>query len=94
MDYLLSTEHDEGQDKARFFMRFGFSGERWEELAGALRIHGASYEVSNRVDTVHGTKYVVDGILASLDGRDPLVRTVWMIDTGSDFPRLVSAYPA
>ncbi|MGD9893586.1 MAG: DUF6883 domain-containing protein, partial [Dehalococcoidia bacterium] len=27
------------------------------------------------------------------NGRRPLVRTVWMIDAGTDAPRLISAYP-
>ena len=43
VDYLLSTDH-ENRDKAEFFLRFGFSKERWEDLAGALRVHGATHE--------------------------------------------------
>ena len=39
VDYLLSTEHEKGRDKAGFFARFGFAAERWEDLADALRVH-------------------------------------------------------
>ncbi len=94
VDYLLSTEHEDGGDKARFFLRFGFSRERWEEFAEALRVHGTSHEVADRVETVYAVKYVVDGILVSPDGRNPAVRTVWEVKDGAPAPRLVTAYPA
>ena len=32
VDYLLSLEHGKGRGKAGFFLRFGFSRERWEEF--------------------------------------------------------------
>jgi tripartite-type tricarboxylate transporter receptor subunit TctC len=35
--YLLSLSHPDDRTKAAFFMRFGFSAERWEELAEAPR---------------------------------------------------------
>ena len=35
-EYLLSFTHPEGESKARFFTRFGFTPESWEELATAL----------------------------------------------------------
>ena len=31
-DYLLSTDHPHGRDKAAAFLRFGFSPERWEKF--------------------------------------------------------------
>jgi hypothetical protein len=31
--------------------------------------------------------------LVALDGRNPLVRAVWFIETGEAIPRLVTAYP-
>jgi len=27
------------------------------------------------------------------DGRSPLVRAVWLVESGEDVPRLVTAYP-
>jgi len=36
--YLLSATHRAGKSKAAFFARFGFTAQRWEELAkGAPR---------------------------------------------------------
>lgn len=94
IDYLLSTNNLEGQSKAKFFSRFGFRIEQWQILADALRDHGANHEVVETDETDYGTKYIIDGLLETPDGRNPYVRTVWQIDKGSDYPRLVTAYPA
>lgn len=91
-DYLLSVDHPRGQDKAAAFLRFGFSPERWEEFAEAARVHAASYEVASIREVQNGLHYAVEGALASPDGRNPYVRTVWMIDEESGAPRLITAY--
>ncbi len=38
-NYLLDSSHPIGGGKARFFIRFGFSRERWQALADAFRRH-------------------------------------------------------
>ena len=40
VEYLLSSSHPDGSAKARFFIRFGFSSEKWKIFAQALRKHG------------------------------------------------------
>ena len=94
VDYLLATEHDVGQHKARLFLRFGFTPEHWEDLAEALRVHAVTNEVVGDGQTSSGVNYVVDGILISPDGRNPNVRTVWEVRSDDPSPRLVTAYPA
>jgi hypothetical protein len=39
-------------------------------------------------------RYIIDGILITPDGRNPMVRSVWFIETGEITPRFVTAYPA
>ncbi len=93
VNYLLAIAHPDGQSKARFFIKHGFSVESWEELAGALRKHGAMNSVVDVVESWFGARYVVEGDLLSPDGRNPRVRTVWMIEKGSKSPRLITAHP-
>jgi len=92
-DYLLNPQHPDGAGKAAFFAAHGFTVEEWQVLADALRRLAASCPVAKKVDSPHGTKYVVDGSLATPVGETPLVRTVWIVDQGADNPRLVTAYP-
>jgi len=41
----------------------------------------------------HGVKYVVDGVLPTPTGTRIMLRTVWIVETGHDSPRFVTAYP-
>ena len=92
-DYLLSSANPRGRAKAAFFMSYGFSVARWQELAGALRRHAASHTVARVLDTAYGPRYHVAGEMETPDGRNPLVRAVWQVDLGSDQPRFITAYP-
>ena len=94
MKYLLNLEHKQGgKDKAVFFMRFGFTIEAWEVLAQALLAHAAVHEVASTSEKEDVTNYVIEGELNTPDKRQPLVRTVWALEEGSDSPRFVTAYP-
>lgn len=94
VEYLLCRSHVDGAGKAEFFIRHGFKLERWQVLADALRRHGQQHEVTNAVESPFGFRYSVDGELQTPDGRNPTVRTVWIIEKVEDRPRLVTAHPA
>lgn len=91
--YLLDVTHDRGGDKARFFLRFGFSMLEWEVLATALRYHIVTHTITSQRITAYGFNYAVEGELPSPDGRNPMVQTVWKIERGQDIPSFVTAYP-
>jgi hypothetical protein len=92
--YLLNLEHKQGgKDKAVFFMRFGFTIDAWEVLQQALIAHAAAHEVASTLTLPDRTHYVIDGEIDSPDGRNPRIRSVWVIETNSTAPRFVSAYP-
>ena len=91
--YLLNREHPDNGGKADFFAQFGFTTEDWITLAAALRLLAKQGDLSRSVESKHGTKYIVDGELENPRGRQALVRTVWIVETGENIPRLVTAYP-
>ncbi len=93
IDYLLSSSHPDGSGKARFFFGFGFTVEGWEIFGRALKKHGRVNPVSASVESRHGTRYSVDGPLETPDGRNPKVRTVWILARRSKSPRLITAHP-
>ena len=92
-DYLLSPNPSVGGGKPGFFARFGFSAENWREFADALIAVGRGYEVIEIAETSFGIQYTVEGWIGAPDGRNPYIRTVWQIDIGNDYPRLITAYP-
>ncbi|MYD49701.1 MAG: hypothetical protein F4W95_14665 [Chloroflexi bacterium] len=92
-NYLLSLDSERGRSKAKFFMEFGFHREEWQRLMNTLLVHGGNHDVTRVIETQHGTKFTVEGAIQTPDGRNPLVRTVWMIYHGSDVPWLITAHP-
>ena len=49
--------------------------------------------MTDMYETEFGTRYTIEGMLRTPDGRRPLVRVVWFVDKGDNRPRLVTAYP-
>jgi len=63
-------------------------------MAQAVIRHASDHEVTKREERPpFGVHYVIEGKIHTPDGRDPMVRVIWIIDDGDDVPRLVSAYP-
>ena len=91
--YLINPEHPERAGKARFFSSLGFEPEEWQVLADALLGVAIEGDVSKIVESSHGSKYIVDGVLRGPNGRMAMVRTVWIKEPGNERPTLVTAYP-
>jgi hypothetical protein len=92
-DYCLDPTHDEGKHKARLFAAaLGMTRDDTECLRDALlqavKIHDATLA---RRDG-YGQRYIVDFAL-ELRGKRALIRSGWIIEHGSDTPRLTSCYP-
>lgn len=90
--YLLSQAN--GHGKAVFFSGFGFRVENWQELADAIKAQAGDNPVAAAVDSLYGIRYSVDGELQTPSGRRPRIRTVWILESGSEEPRFITAHPA
>jgi len=91
VDYLLGDRSIASRAKARFFEALGFSVDRWEALADALRDQARSADVS-AIPTPWGAKYVAIGEIDAPIGRRYKIVTVWISE--ESITRLVTAYPA
>jgi len=91
--YLLCDAHPYGRHKAKFFANFGFALSHWQLLADALLKHAVLHDVTNVESSDFGVRYVVDGRIMSPDLRNPRIRSVWFIETGTALPYFVTAYP-
>ena len=94
INYLLSSTHTEGKDKAMVFLSHGFRAEEPETLKASLLKVVQGNEALRTIVTIHGQKYVIEGDLETPDGRGIYIRTIWIVDRGGTIPRFVSAYPA
>jgi hypothetical protein len=92
-EYLLNAEHPDNGGKAAFFVALDFSRSDLDTFAHALRRLALTADVTESMETMHGKKYIVDGELENPAGKEAWVRSIWIIDAGTDFPRFVTAYP-
>ncbi len=92
-DYLLSHDHVVGRVKAPFFEALGFTRSGWHELSSSLlRFLRTEEALPSHLDQF-GQRYVVLGTLHGPAGRSARVVTVWVVLTGEETPRFVTAYP-
>jgi len=91
--YLLDLRHPLGRGKAIFFLKCGFTRERWNELADALLAHAQTASMIESQKTLYGVKYVLEGVLSTPNFTNPVVRSVWIIIHGNDKPQFVTSYP-
>jgi len=92
-DYLLSRIHPIGRFKAAFFLALGYSSERWPRFEADMRTQHLSQDATTEEPTPYGQKYAIRATLVGPSGRTAAVVSVWVIRTGEDFPRFVTAYP-
>jgi hypothetical protein len=89
-DYLLSRTHPAGRCKARSFAAIDFTPDTTAELAAELVRIATDRCVRERVLTIYGTKYVIDGDIVGPAGR-ARVRTIWFQAGAGSPPRLITA---
>ena len=72
-----------------------FDTDHWEVLAESLKAQARSHSVSAAVDSNWGTRHSIGGAIDTPSGRQPRprVRTVWIVESGSTEPRLITAHP-
>ena len=92
-DYLLNANHKRGGTKAKLLIHCGYSQTNWRQLEADIRRFHLVAEVDVIRETAYGTRYEVSACLATPSGRQLLVRTVWQIDRGTNFPRLITLIP-
>jgi hypothetical protein len=91
-DYCLSTEHPRGRHKARVFresLGIGRGEAEWLRQTLLAALGGA--EASAVAQDAFGTRWRVD-LPVARHNRRVVIRTIWIVRTGEDFPRLVTCW--
>ena len=92
-DYLLNAEHRRGAAKARLLRSLGYQREHWVVLEHDLRAHHLAKDVAVTAEGAYGVRYEIVAPLATPSDRIVSFRSIWQIDTGTDYPRLITMYP-
>jgi hypothetical protein len=91
-DYLLNHRHKRGGSKARLLAQFGYTLQNRERLEADIR-RGLEAEVRVVRPTDYGKRYEIGMTLQTPSGEPLTIRTIWQIDIGTEFPRLITLYP-
>ena len=91
-DYLLNRRSATGAAKSRFFESNGFTRGAPEAFRAALVAHPLTATLEEvDASSSYGDKHIFRCAIASPDGRNPCIRTVWQQRDGDFW--LVTAYP-
>lgn len=92
-DYCLNLQHHEGKHKARLFSSIlGLTSDDADELRQILLEVVKTQEVRLGRRDEFGQRYTLDFTLEWQD-RSAIVQTGWVIEHGSDIPRLTTCFP-
>ena len=92
-DYCLNPQNEEGKHKAhQFYVKIGMRVDNAEELRDALLQAILTDDAKLGKNDVYGQRYTIDFTL-HWHGRQATIRSGWIINRGSEVPRLVTAYP-
>jgi hypothetical protein len=91
-EYSLNPRHDVGKHKAWVFKSaLGITIDDADWLQETiLELVGTCAAITGK-PSPFGSKYIVD-MLIERKRQSAIVRTTWIIDFGTDFPRLTSCY--
>jgi len=91
-DYCLNPEHPEGKHKARLFVAaLGMTEADAEPLRDALLQVVKSHDATLGRRDAYGQRYQID-FAFDRHGRQTILRSGWIIEHGSDVPRLTTCY--
>ena len=92
-DYCLNTEHEDGKHKARLFSSIlGMTADNAEQLRQILLEAVQIQEARLGRQDEFGQRYTVD-FQIEWQNRSATLRSGWIIEHGSEIPRLTTCYP-
>jgi hypothetical protein len=92
-NYLLNLAHRRGGPKAKLLLAMEYRADDWRRLEADIRTQHLAAEVDRETKTEYGTRYEIVAALSGPGGQAVTFRSVWQVDTGTDYPRLITMYP-
>jgi len=92
-EYALNPAHKDGQHKARLFKSIlGFEKGDWQKLEKVILDELPYYEAVFSREDRWGKFYSVSLRIVGLNGNAAVVQTIWVIATGTDYPKIGRAH--
>jgi hypothetical protein len=92
-DYCLNLDHDVGKHKARLFLSIlGMNVDDADDLRQILLTVVITHEARVQRHDEFGQRYTLDFSL-EWQNKTAILRSGWIIEDGSEIPKLTTCYP-
>lgn len=92
-DYLLSSTHLLGKNKAAYFSKYGFYAENPEIFTAAIHQLVIEFDIQSVSENKYGKIYIVDGNLKTPSKKLMKARSVWIVLKNQETATLITIYP-
>ena len=90
-DYALNPAHEDGKHKARLFKSIlGFERADWQKLEKVILDELPYHEALLSREDKWGKYYSVSLLIVGPNGKKAIVQTIWIMETGKDYPRFIT----
>lgn len=93
INYILNQNHNEGSSKALFLKEIGYDQLNWEILENDLREQHLSHEAVAGKPSPFGKKFEIVAPIIGPNGKQRLIKTIWMIKFNENFARFITLIP-
>jgi hypothetical protein len=90
-DYLLNDEHPANRGKAVLFVALGYARMDWQHLEQDLRAQHLNQDAVADIESHWGRMWRIEAPLRG-PAASARIRSVWIVESGTDVPRFVTAY--
>ena len=92
-NYALDPNHPVGRNKAKVFeSTLGYNQSNADQLVNQIQTKLSSSEAVFGVKDQFGQRFTVDMPITGPNGNTATVRTGWILEPGSDIPRMTTIY--
>ena len=91
-DYCLNPLHDDGKHKARLFAAVDITANDAETLRDVILQAVKTHEAQLGRRDIYGQRYMADFSMTWHE-KQITIRSGWIIEHGTDTPRLTTCYP-
>lgn len=92
-EYCLNEKHPKGVPKAIAFEKYlGYNKDSYDKLDNLIRQNIVTATYRDRGGNTQGHRYEASFFVEDLQGRRIMLVTGWIVDKGTNYPRLITAY--
>ena len=71
----------------------GYTEENWEQLVNDIKQYHLPLNAESIEKTKYGQKYEIKGVIKGPNGKEMMIKSIWIVLEREDIPRFITIYP-